>query len=169
MQPENIILDRDFNAVLTDFGSVVHLPSSEHRTLTGKSVQPGDQRQWCIGTDEYAPPEAVSGAAYCPQKYDVWSLGLVLFLLTCIDIMGYADNGGREKSLRMPFKGYFDKLSLLPNLDQPIPGYTGLLSQMAPRNEAFWNEFPDAKARPRPFFRTPPGLALRYARNWAHK
>ena len=95
IKPENIVFDKSYNALLTDFGSCVCTDGGasaleQPRTMTGLFPAPDDSRMWRVGTEAYAPPESYTGvvqggAGYDPQKYDVWSLGVLLFLMCCID------------------------------------------------------------------------------------
>ena len=111
------MFDSSYNAVIIDFGGAVFMPGStvlqQQRSLTGVRHSPTDARMWRVGTEAYAPPEAwgelrACGAGYDPTKYDVWSLGVILFLMFCIDsleILVLTDAGGGQRcTLRMPFQ-----------------------------------------------------------------
>ncbi|KAL6084653.1 hypothetical protein STEG23_014042 [Scotinomys teguina] len=69
LKPENILLDEDGNVKLADFGLAIKCPAD--RVL----------RDQC-GTMIYFPPEKVLREGYTAKKGDVWSLGVVLFVMT---------------------------------------------------------------------------------------
>lgn len=66
---ENILLTADNNVRLTDFGF--------GRFATGYP----DLSQTYCGSAAYAPPEVLLGVPYDPRKYDVWSLGVILYVM----------------------------------------------------------------------------------------
>jgi len=65
---ENILLDGENNVKLSDFGF--------------SRILPPDQlsRTYC-GSAAYAAPEVLQGIPYKATAYDVWSLGVILFIL----------------------------------------------------------------------------------------
>lgn len=66
---ENILLDKQGNVKLVDFGFT--------REYEGKSSY---LQTWC-GTVCYSAPEMIKGEKYAAEKVDVWSLGIILFAL----------------------------------------------------------------------------------------
>lgn len=68
---ENVLLDVDNNVKLTDFGF--------------SRTQQADQlsRTYC-GSAAYASPEVLQGVPYSGKAYDVWSLGVILYIMVCI-------------------------------------------------------------------------------------
>jgi serine/threonine protein kinase len=66
---ENILLDKNENVKLVDFGFT--------REYEGKSSY---LQTWC-GTVCYSAPEMLKGEKYAGEKVDVWSLGIILFAL----------------------------------------------------------------------------------------
>ena len=73
---ENILLDRNKNILLSDFGFARTQPMESN---TGRRKL---SRTFC-GSYAYAPPEILRGVAYDGTRTDVWSLGVVLFTMLC--------------------------------------------------------------------------------------
>ncbi|KAK3320101.1 MAP/microtubule affinity-regulating kinase [Cercophora scortea] len=68
---ENILLDKDENVKLCDFGFT--------REYEGKA----NYLQTFCGTICYSAPEMLKGEKYAGEKVDVWSLGVILYALLC--------------------------------------------------------------------------------------
>jgi serine/threonine protein kinase len=68
---ENILLDKNENVKLCDFGFT--------REYEGKS----NYLQTFCGTVAYSAPEMLKGEKYAGEKVDVWSLGIILYALLC--------------------------------------------------------------------------------------
>ncbi|KAI0482698.1 kinase-like protein [Xylariaceae sp. FL0804] len=68
---ENILLDKQENVKLVDFGFT--------REYEGKS----NHLQTFCGTICYSAPEMLKGEKYAGEKVDVWSLGVILYALLC--------------------------------------------------------------------------------------
>lgn len=73
---ENILLDRNKNILLTDFGFARTVPIDYDTGKRSLSLT------FC-GSYAYAPPEILRGVAYDGTRSDVWSLGVVLFTMLC--------------------------------------------------------------------------------------
>lgn len=73
---ENILLDRNKNILLSDFGFARSQPIENE---TGKRRL---SLTFC-GSYAYAPPEILRGIAYDGTRSDVWSMGVVLFTMLC--------------------------------------------------------------------------------------
>ncbi|XP_012697071.1 testis-specific serine/threonine-protein kinase 1-like [Clupea harengus] len=72
---ENLLLDKDFNMKVGDLGF------SRKLSYDGN----GDMvlsKTFC-GSTAYAAPEVLQGTPYNPKMYDVWSMGVVLFIMVC--------------------------------------------------------------------------------------
>ncbi|XP_034301766.1 serine/threonine-protein kinase SIK3-like isoform X2 [Crassostrea angulata] len=70
LKAENLLLDANLNIKLADFGfSNTFSPGSALKT-------------WC-GSPPYAAPELFEGKEYYAPGVDVWSLGVVLYVLVC--------------------------------------------------------------------------------------
>lgn len=75
LKPANILIDRNGQPRLTDFGLAKRLQSEPHAsanlTATGQ----------ILGTPSYMPPEQASGQGIVSPRSDVYSLGAVLYCL----------------------------------------------------------------------------------------
>ncbi|KAM0682916.1 hypothetical protein MDAP_002155 [Mitosporidium daphniae] len=68
LKPENILLGRDLSVKVADFGFGAvfgHIPLLS---------------TFC-GSPHYAAPEMLSGTPYCGPEVDIWSLGVILFVM----------------------------------------------------------------------------------------
>nr|XP_056715525.1 testis-specific serine/threonine-protein kinase 1-like [Euleptes europaea] len=88
---ENLLLDKEYNIKLTDFGFSKRL----HRDDEGRVVL---SKTFC-GSAAYAAPEVLQGIPYQPKVYDIWSLGVVLFIMVC-GSMPY-DDSNIKKMLKL--------------------------------------------------------------------
>ncbi|CDO73303.1 hypothetical protein BN946_scf185008.g65 [Trametes cinnabarina] len=68
LKPENLLLDRDHNIKVADFGMAV---------WQGK----GNMLQTACGSPHYAAPEVIMGQAYDGTASDIWSCGVILYAL----------------------------------------------------------------------------------------
>jgi WD40 repeat protein/serine/threonine protein kinase len=97
IKPDNILVDEDMNAYLSDFGIAksTDVPESEQE----------DEDNSLTGSLHYIPPEQIQGAAVTPQT-DVYALGMVLYEML---------------SGEHPFEG--DSLSqvIMKHLSEPMP------------------------------------------------
>ena len=69
IKPENLLLTRDGNTLVADFGIARALGGDEHLTHTGMA----------IGTPAYMSPEQASGEKTIDARTDIYSLGAVLY------------------------------------------------------------------------------------------
>ncbi|XP_044514834.1 testis-specific serine/threonine-protein kinase 1-like [Gracilinanus agilis] len=88
---ENLLLDKDFNIKLSDFGfSKRCLRDDNGRIMLSKTF---------CGSAAYAAPEVLQGIPYQPKVYDIWSLGVILYIMVC-GSMPY-DDSNIKKMLRI--------------------------------------------------------------------
>ncbi|CAE1319142.1 SIK2 [Acanthosepion pharaonis] len=70
LKAENLLLDANMNIKIADFGFAnFYKPSEQLNT-------------WC-GSPPYAAPEVFEGKKYLGPQIDIWSLGVVLYVLVC--------------------------------------------------------------------------------------
>ncbi|XP_039969416.1 uncharacterized protein LOC126756086 isoform X2 [Bactrocera neohumeralis] len=70
LKAENVLLDKDMNIKLADFG------------FSNRYEEGSPLTTWC-GSPPYAAPEVFQGLEYDGPKADIWSLGVVLYALVC--------------------------------------------------------------------------------------
>lgn len=136
---ENILLDKNENVKLLDFGFA--------REYEGKT----NYLQTFCGTICYSAPEMLKGEKYAGEKVDVWSLGIILYALLCGELPFDDDDDDttRRKILseepNYPDHIPSDALSLLKQLLSkrpfPRPSLTDILnhpflSEHAPEQQA---------------------------------
>ncbi|XP_069601512.1 testis-specific serine/threonine-protein kinase 1-like [Ranitomeya imitator] len=86
---ENILLDKEFNIKLSDFGFARRIDDN-HKPVLSKTF---------CGSAAYAAPEVLQGIPYEPKVYDIWSLGVILFIMVA-GSMPY-DDSNIKKMLRV--------------------------------------------------------------------
>ena len=97
LKVENLLLDNDSNIKLADFGFSNYYESSLMST-------------WC-GSPPYAAPELFEGKKYIGPKVDIWSLGVVLYVLGIKHVrndnfwVGYISNCPKQKWLKIELPG----------------------------------------------------------------
>jgi carbon catabolite-derepressing protein kinase len=67
---ENVLLDDDLNVKIADFG-------------LSDEIKHGDFLQTSCGSPNYAAPEVIKGGLYTGPEIDVWSCGVILYVMLC--------------------------------------------------------------------------------------
>ncbi|THH14632.1 hypothetical protein EW146_g5724 [Bondarzewia mesenterica] len=70
LKPENLLLDRDKNIKVADFGMAAWQKNNSSGLL-----------ETACGSPHYAAPEVIEGLAYNGSMSDIWSCGVILFAL----------------------------------------------------------------------------------------
>ncbi|KAI8870682.1 Pkinase-domain-containing protein [Ramicandelaber brevisporus] len=70
LKPENLLLDSAMNVKIADFG-------------LANLISDGEFLRTSCGSPNYAAPEVVSGRLYAGPEVDVWSCGIILYVLLC--------------------------------------------------------------------------------------
>ncbi|XP_953450.1 serine/threonine kinase, putative [Theileria annulata] len=70
LKPENILIDRFMNIKLGDFG-------------LSNFMKDGECLKTPCGSPNYASPEVICGKPYAGPEIDIWSCGIILYVLLC--------------------------------------------------------------------------------------
>lgn len=70
LKPENVLLDENLNVKIVDFG-------------LSNIMTDGDFLKTSCGSPNYAAPEVISGKLYAGPEIDVWSCGVILYVMLC--------------------------------------------------------------------------------------
>ena len=97
LKPENVFLDENFNAKLGDFG---FCHSVKEETLLSTAC----------GSVYYVAPEVIRGEQYDGKKSDIWSLGVLLFVMATGSLPWTEQNQARL-------------YSQIENAEYKIPGF----------------------------------------------
>ncbi|XP_050433462.1 maternal embryonic leucine zipper kinase-like [Adelges cooleyi] len=81
LKPENVLLDKDQNLKLIDFGLCAK-PQGGMESLLLTSC----------GSPTYAAPELIKGVKYHGSEVDIWSMGVILYALLCGCLPFESDN-----------------------------------------------------------------------------
>lgn len=72
LKPENLLLDENWNLKVSDFGL----------SAVNEQVRPDGFLHTLCGTPAYVAPEIISKTGYDGAKVDVWTCGVILFVLS---------------------------------------------------------------------------------------
>jgi serine/threonine protein kinase len=120
IKPENVMLDGDGNVKLIDFGMA-------RRTIIATDREKG-------GTIMFAAPELLKSGSYHTQKADVWSLGILLFVMAT----GRFPFAGSERVVvRLIHQG---RLAYPADIDQEIAALIRQMTMVNPNRRPTVNE-----------------------------
>ena len=86
LKPENILFDKKGKLKIADFGSAHHFHPNDSSTALMMKTE--------TGTPLYVAPEIITNSTYS-HKCDLWSLGVILYILLC----GYHPFSAGRKSI----------------------------------------------------------------------
>jgi serine/threonine protein kinase len=123
IKPENVLLDHNMKVILTDFGFAKHLNSPDELINDKK------------GTPYYAPIEIGKGM-YSPFKADIWSLGVVFYMMIELKVPFDAERISSDKNLR-EFMAQVEKNPLTFNEASKFNSYHPLITRMLEKDPEF--------------------------------
>lgn len=107
LKPENVLLDKEENLKLIDFG------------LCAKPKNGIDSHlQTSCGSPTYAAPELILGKKYLGSEVDIWSMGVLLYALLC-GFLPFDDNN-IENLYRKILSGKYDEPSWLSSSSKKL-------------------------------------------------
>ncbi|XP_078492914.1 testis-specific serine/threonine-protein kinase 3-like [Ciona intestinalis] len=106
---ENLLLDKNFKLLLTDFGFSKPMNTDARGRMVLSST-------FC-GSAAYAAPEIIQGKPYDPRMHDMWSLGVILYIMSC----GHMpfDDSNVKKMLKIQLKNH---LRFPPRVNDVLSG-----------------------------------------------
>lgn len=95
LKPENLLLDKQMNIKLIDFGLIARPADIK-----------ADLLKTCCGSAAYAAPELIRGEKYLGEPADMWSLGILLYAL----LVGWLpfDDDNMQTLYRLIQKGSYE-------------------------------------------------------------
>jgi serine kinase len=103
---ENILITKNLNAKLGDFGFSRYWADSKGNEIYSSTF---------CGSMSYTAPEILTGSPYCPKNCDVWSLGVVFFIM--LDMHKPFNKSNVKSLLRMQLNRQY---SLSPKTEQRV-------------------------------------------------
>ena len=109
LKPENLLLDEHLNVKIADFG-------------LSNIMTDGNFLKTSCGSPNYAAPEVISGKLYAGPEVDVWSSGVILYVMLCRRLPF------DDESIPVLFKNISNGVYTLPKFLSP--GASNLIKRM---------------------------------------
>lgn len=109
LKPENLLLDEELNVKIADFG-------------LSNIMTDGNFLKTSCGSPNYAAPEVISGKLYAGPEVDVWSCGVILYVMLCRRLPF------DDESIPVLFKNISNGVYILPKFLSP--GAANLIKRM---------------------------------------
>lgn len=109
LKPENLLLDEHLNVKIADFG-------------LSNIMTDGNFLKTSCGSPNYAAPEVISGKLYAGPEVDVWSSGVILYVMLCRRLPF------DDESIPVLFKNISNGVYTLPKFLSP--GAASLIKRM---------------------------------------
>lgn len=109
LKPENLLLDEHLNVKIADFG-------------LSNIMTDGNFLKTSCGSPNYAAPEVISGKLYAGPEVDVWSCGVILYVMLCRRLPF------DDESIPVLFKNISNGVYTLPKFLSP--GASNLIKRM---------------------------------------
>ena len=109
LKPENLLLDEELNVKIADFG-------------LSNIMTDGNFLKTSCGSPNYAAPEVISGKLYAGPEVDVWSCGVILYVMLCRRLPF------DDESIPILFKNISNGVYILPKFLSP--GAANLIKRM---------------------------------------
>lgn len=109
LKPENLLLDEQLNVKIADFG-------------LSNIMTDGNFLKTSCGSPNYAAPEVISGKLYAGPEVDVWSCGVILYVMLCRRLPF------DDESIPVLFKNISNGVYILPKFLSP--GAANLIKRM---------------------------------------
>lgn len=106
LKPENVLLDDGLNVKIADFG-------------LSNEISDGDFLTTSCGSPNYAAPEVIRGGVYAGPEIDVWSSGVILYVMLC-GRLPFEDDDVQVLFSKIS-RECLQQLCLLPILNESFP------------------------------------------------
>ena len=82
IKPENLLLDKDMNIKISDFGLSAFVGNDTYGSshLLSFMIDPNSLQHTTCGSPNYVAPEVLKDSGYDGRFSDIWSVGVVLYV-----------------------------------------------------------------------------------------
>lgn len=97
IKPQNILINEEDNVFLVDFGfASIMMPAEESSGTNMEGCSRVKSMSTMCGTAAYMAPEILQRERYFGDKADIWSLGIVIYVLL-VGLMPFTDGDSKTK------------------------------------------------------------------------